>query len=501
MNVVKAASPSFVKPVGWPIMVGLFTLTALLAVFFGLIAVTTNAILIGLAAGLLLGVLLAALPIWSIWLVLFAGLLVVGVLPLWVDFLVSKSTWGVSMLGFMLFLGAIYKLLTTPGLARTTPAFIWVALIFFVFSVAGTLVQWYSAGEFLGAFKRYFQVWGLMFALAWVVDDRNQFRRWKVFLLIVAIMQLPFALYELIVIVPKREALVMSLPLLVPIDAVAGTFGASLYSGGANAAMATFLIITFAFLLSHTREKTLPRKYFVLLAIPVLAPLFLGETKVVVILLPLMFLVLYRKELIARPHLGLVGLLTGALLTFAAAYAYMSLSEKNMEDQIAEILRYNVQEKGYGAYMLNRTSVLTFWAEKQGAHDPVSFVIGNGLGSAHTYASLVPGHVALRYPRYGIGLTGVSTLLWDTGIFGLGLFMSVLALAWRSAGSLQRIAPDPSVRADASAIQAATAVFAFYVFYRTDLLVTMSFQVVFVALLGYLAWLHREHLPANRLQR
>ena len=42
--------------------------TALLAVFFGLIAVTTNAILIGLAAGLLIGLLLMAKPIWSIWL-------------------------------------------------------------------------------------------------------------------------------------------------------------------------------------------------------------------------------------------------------------------------------------------------------------------------------------------------------------------------------------------------------------------------------------------------
>lgn len=471
--------------------------TALLAVFFGLIAVTTNAILIGLAAGLLIGLLLAAKPIWSIWLVLFTGLLVVGVLPLWVDFLASKSTWGVSMLGFLLFLGAIYKLFTTPGLTRTTPAFIWVALLFFIFSVASTLVQWYSAGEFLGAFKRYFQVWGLMFALAWAVSDRNQFRRWRLFLLIVALTQLPFALYELIAIVPVREALVMSVPLLVPIDAVAGTFGSSLYSGGANAAMAAFLVIVFAFLLAHAREKTLPRKYLVLLVIPVLAPLFLGETKVVVILMPLMFLVLYRRELMVRPHYGLVGLLVGGLLTFAAGYAYMSLSDRSVEDQIAQTLRYNVQEKGYGAYMLNRTTVLTFWAEEQGAHDPVSFVMGNGLGSAHTYASLVPGHVALRYPRYGIGLTGASTLLWDTGIMGFGLFMAVLALAWRSAGRLWRSASDPSVRADAAAIQAAVAVFSFYLFYRTDLLVTMSFQVVFVAVLGYLAWLHRQHVQAT----
>ena len=57
-------------------------------------------------------------------------------------------------------------------------------------------------------------------------------------------------------------------------------------------------------------------------------------------------------------------------------------------------------------YYLNRTTVLTFWAEKQGGHDPISLVLGNGLGSSHTFAG---GHVAMRYPNHGIGLTAAST--------------------------------------------------------------------------------------------
>lgn len=479
-------------------MAGLFLVIAALATFFGLIAVTANVILFALAAGLLIGGLLLAKPIWSIWLVLFAGLLVVGVLPLWLDFLASKSSWGVSMLGFLLFLGAIYKLATTPGLARTTPPFLWVAMIFLVFAVANTLIQWYSAGEFIGAFKRYFQVWGLMFALAWGATDSNRVRRWKTFMLIVALTQLPFALYELFTIVPKREAMAMSLPGMVPIDAVAGTFGTSLYAGGANAAMAAFLIIAFAFLLAHSREHTLPRKYLAVLAIPVLAPLFIGETKVVLVLLPLMFLMLYRQELIARPHYGVLGLIVGALLTVAAGYAYLSLSKKSLDDQIASALSYNIYDQGYGGRVLNRTTVLTFWADQQGAQDPVSFVIGNGLGSAHTDASLVPGHLTLRYPNFGIGLTAASTLLWETGIIGFGLFVAVIALAWRCAGRLRRFSSEPAVRADASAIQAALALFAFYLFYRADFLEVMSFQIVFVVLLGYLAWLHRQHVQTTR---
>lgn len=495
MNAVtRSHKQTFTKPVAWPAMAGLFLVTVVLAVFLGLIAVTANTILVALAAGLLIGVLMLAMPIWSIWLILTTGLLIVGLLPLWLDFLATKTVWMVSVLGFLLFLSATYKLLTTPGLARTTPAFIWVAVAFFVFVVINSIAQWYSAGEFLGGIKRYFQVWGLMFAMAWLVADRNQFRRWKVFLLIAALAQLPFAIYELLVMVPKREMLVMSLPGLVPIDVVAGTFGASLYTGGANAEMATFLIIVFTFLLAHSREKTLPRKYLILLTLPVLAPLFLGDTKVVLILLPLMFLVLYRRELITRPHYGVLGLIVGGLLTFAAGYAYLTLSKKGLDDFVAATLKYNVYEQGHGGYALNRTTVLSFWAEQQGANAPVSFVFGNGLGSTQASATLVPGHVAQRYRGYGIGLTATSTLLWETGVFGFGMFIAVLALAWRCAGRLRQYSDDPAVRADASAIQAALAMFAFYLFYRATLLDNITFQIVFATLLGYLAWLHRQHL-------
>jgi hypothetical protein len=49
------------------------------------------------------------------------------------------------------------------------------------------------------------------------------------------------------------------------------------------------------------------------------------------------------------------------------------------------------------------------------------------------------------------------------------------------------------VRADAAAIQAALPMFGFFLFYKLSLLETLSIQIVFAALLGYLAWLHRNH--------
>ena len=56
------------------------------------------------------------------------------------------------------------------------------------------------------------------------------------------------------------------------------------------------------------------------------------------------------------------------------------------------------------------------------------------------------------------------------------------------------------MRADVAAIQAALALFAVYLFFRSSLLENLSFQIVFVVLLGYLARLHRTHgvLPDKR---
>ncbi len=469
---------------------GLIFATMALAVLFGLVATTASPIFVSMTAGLLVGVALLAKPSWNIWLVLVLGLLVAGIVPIWADALGSKAIWGISILGFMLMGSALFTVASTPAASRNTPGFVWAALIFMVYAIFSTLAHLYSIEEFITGFKRYFQGFGILFALCWLAIDEIDARRWRKLFVIVALVQLPFALYELVKLVPLREGLRASVPGLVPIDAVAGTFGTTIYAGGASGEMATFLIIILAFMLARRQEKMLPSGRLLLLVPLVLVPLFLGETKVVVILLPMMFLVLYRRELLLRPLYALMGLALGTLLTVAAGMTYLNITNTTLDKQIADTLRYNVYEKGYGGYKLNRTSVLSFWAERQGADDPISLVFGNGLGSSH---SATGGHVAMRYPTYGIGLTAVPTLLWDLGILGFALFFAILVLAWRTAGRLRREAAEALVRADAAAIQVSLPMFGFYLFYRLSLLETLSFQIVFAALLGYLAWLYRRH--------
>lgn len=468
-----------------------------MAVLFGLISTTANLIPISFTVAVFIGGFLLSRPTWIVWIVLSSGLLVLGIVPIYDERLDSKAGWAVSLLCFILMFLAIFKSFTSPDTRRGTPSFIWLLLIFWVYAVLNSFVQCYTAEEFIGGFKRYFQLWGLLFALCWIAFDGRRIWLWRKFFLIVALVQLPFVVYELVALVPLREGMVDSIPGMVPIDVVAGTFGSSIYGGGNSGEMSTFLVIVLAFLLSQRMQKTLSIGRFILLIPWVLAPLFLGETKVVIVMLPLTFLVLYRRELLIRPHYGLIALMVGSLLTVCMGYAYVSVSQMSMDELIADTLRYNVYETGYGSKLLNRTSVLTFWASQQGAHDPVSFVFGNGLGSSHQNMEGQGGqggHIESRYPYYGIGLTGASTLLWETGVFGCGLLIAVFARAWIAAGRLYREAFNPMVRADANAIQVALSLFVFHLFYNSSLLEAVSFQIVFAAVLGYLAWLYRRHV-------
>lgn len=187
---------------------------------------------------------------------------------------------------------------------------------------------------------------------------------------------------------------------MVPIDVVAGTFGSSITGGGASAEMAVFLIIMLGFLLARRMENILSTTHFILLALIILAPLFLGETKAVLIMLPLMFLVLYRHKIFVQIRYWLLSFAATILITVIAGYTYMSfMPEKTQEELITDVIDYNFKEKGYGNNYLNRTTVLTFWEENQKLSGPVSFTFGNGLGASH---SATGGHIAIRYPGYGI---------------------------------------------------------------------------------------------------
>jgi hypothetical protein len=454
---------------------------ALSAIFFGLLATTASPILIGLSVGLVGGVFLLSMPKTTIWLVVGLGLST-GALLSMAGGGFDKISWAISMMAMLLWLPSLMQLIRRPDI----PWFVWLAIIFMGQAVVATFLQWHSAGEFIIGYKRYFQMYGLLVAFAVLAITQLDFQRWLKLLLGIAILQLPFAIYERFVLAPLRgdsgEAT----------DVVAGTMGANLVGGSPNSVMALFLLVAFAFVLMRWRAGLLATWKLVVLGFLLFAPLALGETKIVVVMIPLMGVVLLRKDFAKNPVRYLPALMGLVFMTVVMAYIYVVVVlDSTFARVIHETLRYNVGEGGYGRLYLNRTTVVDFWWSLQGMHDPLGFFMGHGLGSSYG-AEGNAGHVAMNYPRYGIGLTTISALLWDVGVVGFALYLSIFISAWRAASRIWQSTTDALLRADLLVIQAAIAMFLLFIFYSDSQINLINMEIIVATTLGYLAFLVRQ---------
>ena len=451
-------------------------------------AVTNSPVVIGVFAGLVLGGFLLLVPRLALWLCVVGSLLVSGFVSLFLPSL-SKITWLFSMLGFFLTLASVFGLLAQPELRRSTPGYAWLALGVMVFAMGYAPLAGASLPEMMAGTKRCFQLWGVMFACVGLLRDTQALGRIVRLLLVLAGLQLPFALYQRVVLVPQREGMGNG---VVPIDVVSGTFEASFLGGGNSSGMVLFLTMALALVIAAWREGVLKGGWCLLLTLLFALPMGLGETKVVVIFLPLMLLVLFGRYFKRAPVASAMLLLAGIGCTALLFYIYavgFGRAGLSVADRLQETIAYNFGSVGYmGTYSLNRTTALTHWWANHGWTNPHEMLFGHGLGSSYfAPASFVQGHVARAYGYIGIGLTAASSILWDLGLVGLLLVLLMMALAWRVAGRALQRAPSGWSRAAMVAAKVGLLLFGVLLFYADSLLNALSVQCLWMLTLGGIA--------------
>ena len=461
-----------------------------LALLFSLVAVTANPVFVGLAAGSIFGMLLLADPKKTIWLVIALGL----ALPALLDMAghgLSRASWAISMMAILLCIPGVLNLFNINNRdKKNVPLFIWFSILFVIYACVATAIQLHSSGELFGGFKRYFQAFGLMLALVTLNISKNDFDKWLKLLLAIALLQLPFALFERFVLVPLRGGVAAGAE---STDIVAGTMGANMQGGSPNSIMVIFIIIAFVFVFSRWKAGLVKTTNMLILSVLLLFPLLLGETKVVIVLLPLMGIVLLRKDILANPTKYIPILLVFFLLTVLLAYLYVYVMlESDFTHAIEGMLRYNIEDVGYGINILNRTTVMTFWWGLHGWHDPIPMLFGHGLGSSYGSA-FDGGHIAQMYVGYGIGLTTVATILWDLGLIGLMIYIAIYLLAWFQMSKLWKKTSDLQVKSDCLSIQVGIAFTLLFLFYSDSQVNLLVHEIIIAVLLGYAAFLIQSH--------
>lgn len=453
-------------------------------VLLGMVGASGNVVLVGLSVGLLAGTFLLSVPVFTLLLVITVGM-VSGVIVSIGGGMSSKLVWVVVLMSFLLVLPSALAMIDKPRL----PVFVWIFVAFVAVALLSSVMQWQSAGQLASGFKRYFGAMGVMFALVALpltVSDKTKIRK---LIGVLALLQLPFVLWEYFFLVPLRAAFAKGEAsiVVVPIDVVAGTFGANLRGGSPNAEMATFvlLVATFIFLEWKHGLLSLKRMLFgILLALPCL---MLGEVKILILLFPLAALIIYRRDMARQPgkYLAMFGVIA-ALTLIVGLIQLTMIAPGNWQRNLTEAIEYNFGHRGYGTLALNRLTVLSFWLQQQSLNDPLGFLFGHGLGSS--FKSYEPGvfdgYLAVQYPGYGIGLTTASTLLWDTGIVGFSLFMAVFICAWVEASAAYRRTGDPRVKVMLIWGQVAIGLFILHIPYGASMFNVFPFQLVVAIVLG-----------------
>lgn len=486
--------------------VPVYVLTALLAVGLGFIASTGNVVAVVAAVGLVVGLLIVSSPLYVLWSVLIGGLIVSGLAMLYAPQL-QLVRWAVAGASALLIAMAMLDRIAAPGqrAGDTVSPVAWlIAALFVVVTVSG-LANGQGAMQLVVGLKSYFQVAGLFFALILIPWPRKMIDALPKAMLYTAFLQLPFALHQLVVLVPMRTGYGDG---VVPYDVIAGTFGASKFGGGANAVLSAFLLMVVAVLLALWNNRALSLNKLLLLAGPLLAPIFFNESKVSVLYLLIIVLIIFKNEIVLRPGRALMSgglaalLLAGLMVAYSAFYADES---SGAGDLISGTIDQNFSaETGHGGFYLNRWTAVTFWFKEHSVTNPVPMLLGHGPRSSREGGSGLDAGVTLasrRYPGMGIGLTGASALLWETGLLGTALVAGMFWTAYRTAGRLrERYQPYPYEAGLFSGLQAGVAILMLSMFHKSFFVFDIGYQTILMLLFGFLAW-HLDHAPPEQPAR
>jgi hypothetical protein len=379
---------------------------------------------------------------------------------------------------------------------------IW-ALGFAAIAIVSTTLNFSDPAVALMGIKSYFQMWVFFLGVAFLHWNRSFGRQlWKG-LLLLALLQLPFAAHQYFVLVPRRYFYISEG--VIPADVIAGTFGAQALGGGANAVLAAFQVIIVGFLLALWKNGLMGMLRTVAMALLLIAPLFVNQARVSVLYVLLVFMVIFWRDLVRSPGkflaalLGMAGLvavlLTALMLTHPGGKTttFSAAVQKVYEQQTG-----TAQERK-GRNELSRWSALTFWAEEHVRENPVRTLLGHGPGASRapdtTTVLEVSDTLAQRkYTGLRIGYTGLSALLWDTGLLGticvLGMFASAFLMAGRLAAHFRRTR-DAFHTALFEGLQAAMAVLALSLAHKDFFVIHLPYQALLYVLIGFIAnsWL------------
>lgn len=475
----------------------------------GVIGSTGSALYAVALAGLVIGAYLALQLRLLIWSAIVGGLIIAGTIQLYLPAL-QQAQWLLAPISLVL-LGhvALVSISRRDHVGeRPIPAIIWWSLAFVLVTIVSNVWNNVDTDRLLVGMKGYFQVWGLLFAFVLIPWSHRTIDAVPRFLVILALVQLPFVLHQYLVLVPKRSGMGDG---IIAIDIVAGTFGATFEGGGANAMLAGFMVMVSVGLIAAAQLRILRWSWTIVLTALLFVPLLINMAKVSIFYILAAFAVLFWRDLWRHPARFFGG--TFAMVFIAAilmAAFVMNAPDSSKVYDWRSLVQFtydhNIAEDEIGGTM-TRASSLRFWVE---AHSPLAtdftrVIIGHGVGFTRVPDENNPTQLVATMLQDGVpsqidlrskpGVTTVATILWETGVIGLVCVLGLFLSTYRAAGRLTTRFPEyPERVAALRAAQAGVIILAITLFHKNLFVFDVIYQTLVVTICGYVGFWDRNAL-------
>ena len=481
-------------------LAGALILASILGLLIALLSYSVDNIIVvaTIPVVLIIGPLLIIYPRIGLWVTIIGSLVFSGLIDLYLPSL-KPLKWGLALLSMALGVVAVGSFqLGMVGRANKAeaPALVTWLIVFFVCAIFSSLVNWHGFAVSSVGLKGYFQVWGIFIAIYYLINNEKDAGRLIRFLLLLGLIQLPFVLHQFFILVPKRGGMLAAMQGVQAVDVVAGTFGGEMMGGGRSSSLALLLVICLTIVLARWRAGLVGSARALFLGFILLLPLLLNEAKIIVVLMPIALFLLFHKQILLHPvksivSIGALGLLMAAIFS---VYVMLPGEKGSMEHMYEDSISYNFGNKGYGGLVLNRTTVYPFWFKEQmhGDSGVAGMLIGHGPGATNSGTTLKVDTLATkRYPGFGIGLTGISALLWEVGMLGTAGALAILYSAYRLSGRLVKCWEGSAHWPLLKATQIAVVLFSINLVHNNYFVEDLSFQALLRVILGYLLVMSR----------
>lgn len=475
------------------------------ALMGGLIALGSpllNLLLLGGLSGLAM---LAIRPFPMLVIQLVVATLLVGQLTYFAG--ISQAIWIPYGLALLLFLRLPDAYAGSPFYhSQAGVPFMLPVLAFFVLVLLSALINGTSVLQAVVGGKNLLALWSIYLVIALFAVSARQVEKIIHWLIPLALLQLPFVLYQFFFVASSRSSRggVSGLAW----DAIVGSFGGDPLSGGASGVMAFSLVSAMLLVIAlRRRQQTGSGLLFCVLAVAMFC-IALAEIKVVMVLFPLGLAVLFFRDIQRRPWIFLLGLVVSAGFMVTVLYAYDAIHYASTGRSSASFVDLFDRAFGYSfdpsvinheTGEMGRMAAFYLWWQDGFSSSLLQGLFGYGPGASRA-STIAFGEIAQRY-AFRIDRSAATQMLWEIGLAGYVLFMGILLAAAATALKLAgKYAADPARQATLELVAAVLVMAVPMSAYGKDLIEVPALGLFVMVALGYVAQLAALTRSDGRLQ-